>query len=1761
MPLPPASTAIHELSVADCDRLSTYLENLSLMVQNWTVPQYPASISDFPHFEHRFKEYLRQAKLLDILTQSSLRVPAAPDDASEETKLLITWRQAMYDEKNSLVYASLQKAFMDNASGIAHIGDVQPGDGYTAWRNLIAHVDRAKSSGEHAADRKAFYHDAQRSDEDIATFATRLRTTAFKQGLGEADMIHQLYSGFRDPTRDQRVKSIVQALKDGLSFDALLAKIERILADQPSVALVDPKVPRKSYCKYCHKHVVHKPSDCYRNPSNQDSSAASKRQKYHHGPHCILCGNRGHFAPQCALKVAGQQIPQNPDGRHAQPQRAAGHQAPPLPNNQGAFRSPRRGPGRPPKRGGRSGRGRGAGRGDTRSRHVAFVDDPDTIHTYDPEFDGYTPDDSISSTMLANDSDIDAHYTAMITSNSYDDYYTVYDMSSPTPTNTTSTQPDFIEVHLDSACFDHLTNCKHVLSSYTPNTDHYLYVADKHRLKATGAGNMSFFGNVSYYPELGKTLLSEGLMLEQGWRFNYLDNGDKLALYTRDTTVPNILFKYRYRYWIAHLPLNVSPVSFSVSKDSVAKNVSHLSLSIMRPTVIESLCDGADTDGFDSGGDVVLSDNRFQFASFQHVCDFVYTDGFQFSQLSDPYFQHMSTYVNVGFPLVQSIDSSIHKCIKAYYNSCHAVYAHSHYSEANYSNDTAPSLARQAYQCTAPNKRQASYSIIAPSTKRQATIAPSSNRQASSSTRRARNVYTNIVVDRNSCQDQTQLLSKAMYAFLVLHIKLGHLSYNTLYSALRAGHLLGFPYHWKSIDVTQLPHCEVDKLCKSTKLSIRHHPRLRSQYCGQLIHVDLKGPFATKGIGGVRYWMLFSDDFSDRMFIYFLKAKSDALLHGLRVFILNELRPVNVSTFTLVSDPGTEFINSEFKQYCIEHDIRHIVGPAGNKRYGGVIERDNRTIGTKERTLRTYAGLPRHTWNLSAEFAVLLHAITPRAPNFQTPWFLWYGQHPTVKYLHLYGAECYYHNVHYSSAQAGNPSEIVRFVGYNPHSLSTLRVYRSSTGRVLETTDVQFIETPLKLISPFTRMERLHDESDDELHIAESPFHDETEDEASSASVPTSLNDDSDADSCVPSSHQASTALNDDFNPMDNHSSSQNATSVPTRSSATQSVPSRSSAVSSSLRRSTRSRTPVQRLLFYLAMVCHVYEPSFMAAIPSPPTPTDYDVHDFAYAVFDEPLSYAAARRAPDKDKWLEAMQEELEGLNKQGTWHIVDIPENANLLRTKWVFKKKRDKDGNVTRYRARLVVKGFTQKYGVDYDQTFSPVVRHSTLRIVLALCAYYGLYTRQLDVPKAFPQSDIDYDCYMHAPTGTTLPRGKCYHLLKSIYGLKQASRLFNLMLSRFLLSIKFVQCQSDTCVYYYSVNGEFAIICVYVDDILLAASSSNLADTICAALHSKFQTTDVGTVEWFLGIRIYTSPDRRVIQLSQATYIKDILNSIPNADALSISPVPMDAHVVLSTSMSPDNDIDREYMSTIPYRTVVGKLMYLMVCSRPDISFAVCTVARFLSNPGRQHWNAVLQILKYLKGTTDCRITYRRLDEEHPTLHGYADANWANYDIDTRRSHSGFVFFYVNGPVAWKSKLQTSISLSTMDSEYYCMGDSSKEGVSLHETTDEFQSPLSMVTSVSRPVSIPSASSTVPRPLRIRVDNTSSIKLAANPVFHRRSKHIAIRHHFIRELVTNNIIVFEYVPSADNVADIFTKPLRKKDFRRLRSLLMGPFDKLL
>ena len=460
--------------------------------------------------------------------------------------------------------------------------------------------------------------------------------------------------------------------------------------------------------------------------------------------------------------------------------------------------------------------------------------------------------------------------------------------------------------------------------------------------------------------------------------------------------------------------------------------------------------------------------------------------------------------------------------------------------------------------------------------------------------------------------------------------------------------------------------------------------------------------------------------------------------------------------------------------------------------------------------------------------------------------------------------------------------------------------------------------------------------------------------------------------------------------------------------------------------------------------------------------------------------------------------------------------------------------------RYKARLVAKCFTQCYGTDYNETFSPVLKYNSLRTILAIAVHRDLDISLLDVKTAFLNGDLKEEVFMEQPEGLILP-GKEDHvclLKKSLYGLKQAPRMWNEKFNRFLVKFGLSRSEFDSCVYFRRNSKEILIVAIFVDDALVCASNKLLAKGVTDFLSEEFDMHCLPATR-FLGLDLHKEDGRLVV--NQPEFIKKILIKF-YMESCNATSIPMDPGIRLTTEMSPTSEEEKNDMANVPYREAVGCLLYLSITCRPDISFAVSQVAKFCQKPGRAHWNAVKKIIAYLSGTTQRGIVFEK--KEGPPIFGYTDADYGG-DLDNRYSTSGSTFFVHGNLVSWSSKRQKCVSLSTTEAEYVAASDSSKEAVWLSSLLIEI-------------------GETSKQPVPIFCDNQSAIQSIRNPAFHQRTKHIDIKYHFVRSLQENQIIDVSFVPSKEQKADMFTKPLPRSEFNRMctnlgmydNSLISGP-----
>jgi len=510
----------------------------------------------------------------------------------------------------------------------------------------------------------------------------------------------------------------------------------------------------------------------------------------------------------------------------------------------------------------------------------------------------------------------------------------------------------------------------------------------------------------------------------------------------------------------------------------------------------------------------------------------------------------------------------------------------------------------------------------------------------------------------------------------------------------------------------------------------------------------------------------------------------------------------------------------------------------------------------------------------------------------------------------------------------------------------------------------------------------------------------------------------------------------------------------------------------------------------------------------------------------ENPATIEEALNGEEGDQWKKAIDEEMATLKNMGTWELADLPEGRKPIGCKWVFVKKRDEKGKLIKYKARLVAQGFSQKPGVDFsnDGTFAPVMRFKTLRTFLAFAASMKWDIKQFDVKGAYLHGLLQELIFMDQPRGFDDGSGRVCKLIRTIYGLRQAGNVWNRELNAAMKEIGFIQLKSDPCCYIRRQGEDFEILLVWVDDIISIASNSTRNDIVEQDLGEKFEIKALGRPKMLLGMGINQNPIDNSIKLFQTAYIDSLLKKHGLEDANPVS-TPLDPNTKLD--LDPNESSDPETQGEIServstgYATLIGSLMYLAIGTRPDIAYSVQRLAQFTQNPKPAHWTAVKRIFRYLKGTRTLGITYGGSNElNNQELNIYCDADWAS-DAD-RKSISGYVLTLAGGAVAWSSKKQSTIALSTAEAEYVAATHCAKQVIWHQSLLNEAGMPL------------PSTST-------IFSDNQAAISIAHHPEHHARTKHINIAHHFLRDLVQNGTLDLVYINTQDNLADIFTKGL--------------------
>jgi hypothetical protein len=490
---------------------------------------------------------------------------------------------------------------------------------------------------------------------------------------------------------------------------------------------------------------------------------------------------------------------------------------------------------------------------------------------------------------------------------------------------------------------------------------------------------------------------------------------------------------------------------------------------------------------------------------------------------------------------------------------------------------------------------------------------------------------------------------------------------------------------------------------------------------------------------------------------------------------------------------------------------------------------------------------------------------------------------------------------------------------------------------------------------------------------------------------------------------------------------------------------------------------------------------------------------------------------------WLDAMKAEFHALMSNHTWTLCPRLVNKKVIRNKWVFKLKQKADGTIDRYKAKLVAKGFDQEEGVDFHETFSPVIKLATIRLVLALVVHFNWIIRQLDISNTFLHGYLEEEVLMEQPKGFEdphFPEHVCL-LHKSIYGLKQAPRAWFMRLSQALLELSFSNSAVDTSLFFYHYQSVHIFVLIYVDDILVSSNSPYVVSGLIGHLQLDFAVKDLGALSYFLGIQATRLPHD--LFLTQSKYVTDLLCRTHMEGAKPASTPCTTARKLFQFDRDPLED-------PRAYRHIVGALQYCTL-TRPDIAYNVNQLCQFLHSPTTVHMVAAKRVLRYLKGTIDFGLRYSRGSLQ---LNGYCDSDWAG-SPDDKKSTTGYGIYLGSCLISWAAKKQSVVAKSSTEAEYRSMALAVVELYWLRMLFQELRVPIL-------------------KPPCLWVDNLGALSLLSNLVFHARTKHIEVDYHFIWKKIFNKDLLACYISTHSQPSDIFTKGLSKARFLLLRGKLM-------
>lgn len=832
--------------------------------------------------------------------------------------------------------------------------------------------------------------------------------------------------------------------------------------------------------------------------------------------------------------------------------------------------------------------------------------------------------------------------------------------------------------------------------------------------------------------------------------------------------------------------------------------------------------------------------------------------------------------------------------------------------------------------------------------------------------------------------------------------------------------------------------------------------------------------------------MSFIDDHTHFAMLFLMKRKSEVFAR-FREYEAMVTAKFNLKISKLTIDQGREYLSNDQKQFYLQKGIQIEPTVAYTPQQNGVAERFNRTIVEKVRTMLIASHVPKTLWSEAVLTAVYLVNRSPTVAlsRSSTPAEYWFNEKPSLDKLRVFGCKAFAWVPGQQRKKLDAKSKETIMVGYAPNGY---RLWDRKSRRIVIARDVKFNETCF----PYEKSPEKHENGplvvvpyEQEWEVtqdANEPLIEDRQDREGTPEVPRGSRE--------PLVEAEDAPVADEGDDSDEDY--------------TGALPSQLEQLESdgqaTLRRSERERRLPGKLLNFF---------------------TGYRATSVGSFSTDAPQRYCDIGKRSDWTEWMKAIDDELRSMEANGVWKMMPCPRGVKPLKSRWIFRVKEDEDGQAVRYKARLVAKGYLQRHGVDFEETYAPVAKLSTVRTVLAVGVHKQFHFHQMDVKTAFLHGDLKEDIFMEVPEGVeTVPNMAC-KLLKSLYGLQQSPRCWNEKFNSQLVKLGFKRSRHNYCLYTRCDADDELYIVLYVDDLLIAGRKLESIVRLKKQLSKVFCMTDCGEARHFLGMKMVYDRKAGVLQLSQQAHVEKVVEKFGLAEC-NPAKSPMEKGLQLQREGKPTDQ---------PYRELLGSLMYIMLCVRPDICFPVGYLGRYQQNPTEAHWQSLKRVVRYLKGSAKTVLKFQRNDAE--PLIGFADADWAA-DSEDRKSVSGYVFKVFGSTVSWCSKKQTTVAISSSESEYVALSAATAEALWLAGILEDMK------------VKDPEA------PVTIFEDNRGCIGMANN-LETKRSKHIDVKHHFIRDHIAEGRIQVEPVGTQDQLADIFTKALDPGRVQELRKYL--------